>query len=434
MLATVPRSGLSPADWTQRLEAERRHLHPLRRQDLAREFEPLRQVYRQTTFCLRQCLNEPRLQQPELAPLARLGRQALELSRLLYDELCHVDLIDRPVVTAEPLRELAADWTACVERLDDQLWLVVQTHECAEALHAVCDEVTHTTGVPPLALRRLAQRLQSDHISRPSVHALLPEPGVSLSGSLAREHWNDAELYVQALQAARWIVALLQDRLTWQDRLESLTLAALLQDCGRLALKQLPQRIPTTEPEARQREARHPALGAAVLGNFVGLPADVPLLVGQHHERLDGSGFPRRLNGGQLGPEARLLTVVVRFVELLSEHDPADAAEGRAHRSAVGELVRETHRGKFDPAAVQWLLAALEPLTTDETRLPLDILTRTDPPHSVPGQHTALSNTTTAQRVGTPADMPAYRIRTRGGRRKVLIPYSPIESERNDLR
>jgi HD-GYP domain-containing protein (c-di-GMP phosphodiesterase class II) len=50
-------------------------------------------------------------------------------------------------------------------------------------------------------------------------------------------------------------------------------------------------------------------------------------MVLQHHERLDGSGYPRGLSGAQPLPEARILAVA-DLVEAMSSHRPWRAAPG----------------------------------------------------------------------------------------------------------
>ncbi len=47
----------------------------------------------------------------------------------------------------------------------------------------------------------------------------------------------------------------------------------------------------------------------------------------QHHERLDGTGYPGGLTGAQILPEARVLAVA-DVVEAMSSHRPYRAALG----------------------------------------------------------------------------------------------------------
>jgi putative two-component system response regulator len=70
--------------------------------------------------------------------------------------------------------------------------------------------------------------------------------------------------------------------------------------------------------------------------------------VNQHHERLDGSGYPRALSGEDILPEARILAVA-DVVEAMSSHRPYRAALGM--EAALAE-VREYAGVKYDADVV----------------------------------------------------------------------------------
>ena len=57
------------------------------------------------------------------------------------------------------------------------------------------------------------------------------------------------------------------------------------------------------------------------------LPAPVPEVVLQHHERLDGSGYPQGLQGDDILPEAQIIAVA-DVVEAMSSHRPYRPALG----------------------------------------------------------------------------------------------------------
>jgi len=68
----------------------------------------------------------------------------------------------------------------------------------------------------------------------------------------------------------------------------------------------------------------------------------------QHHERLDGSGYPNKLVGEQIILESRILAVA-DVVEAMTSHRPYRPALGI--EAALSEI--ESGRGlKFDPAVV----------------------------------------------------------------------------------
>ncbi|MGA6925961.1 MAG: HD domain-containing phosphohydrolase, partial [Desulfosarcina sp.] len=70
----------------------------------------------------------------------------------------------------------------------------------------------------------------------------------------------------------------------------------------------------------------HPQVGFEILEN---IPAPWPLaeIVYQHHERMDGSGYPRALLGDQILREATILTVA-DVVEASSSYRPYRPARG----------------------------------------------------------------------------------------------------------
>jgi len=121
------------------------------------------------------------------------------------------------------------------------------------------------------------------------------------------------------------------------DRLEGLFLGALVHDVGKLAIPvdilARPGRL-TAEEFALVKT--HVAAGAEVLSD-VDFPWPIVEMVRQHHERLDGSGYPAGLIGDEIGLEARIIAVADVF-ESMSTHRPYRAALGSS--VALAELTR----------------------------------------------------------------------------------------------
>jgi len=78
------------------------------------------------------------------------------------------------------------------------------------------------------------------------------------------------------------------------------------------------------------------------------LPDPAAEVVWQHHERLDGSGYPRKLSGGSILREARILAVA-DVVEAMSSYRPYRAARGI---EAALEEVTAGSGTRFDPDVV----------------------------------------------------------------------------------
>jgi HD-GYP domain-containing protein (c-di-GMP phosphodiesterase class II) len=64
---------------------------------------------------------------------------------------------------------------------------------------------------------------------------------------------------------------------------------------------------------------RHPGDGRRLLEELGGFPEAVRGLVSDHHERLDGSGYPRGLDASQMSIETRILAVVDVYDALVSD-------------------------------------------------------------------------------------------------------------------
>lgn len=134
-----------------------------------------------------------------------------------------------------------------------------------------------------------------------------------------------------------------------QETVDSVGLAASIHDIGKLII---PSEIIAKPGPLSPNELRliklHPEAGYDILKN-ISFPWPVADIVLQHHERLDGSGYPRGLSGNQILLEARILSVA-DVVEAISSHRPYRPALGL--EEAFTEL--ETKKGIwYDPEIVE---------------------------------------------------------------------------------
>jgi len=132
-------------------------------------------------------------------------------------------------------------------------------------------------------------------------------------------------------------------------------LAALLHDIGKLQIPAetlaKPTRLSPVELELIKTHAR---AGFEILQ---GVDFDEPVaeIVLQHHERIDGSGYPRGLTGDQVRIEARILAVA-DSVEAMASHRPYRAALGLD--KALQSLLRDRDV-TYDAACVDACVAAI---------------------------------------------------------------------------
>ena len=99
----------------------------------------------------------------------------------------------------------------------------------------------------------------------------------------------------------------------------------------------------------------HAAASAALIAG-IEFGGPVAAIVNQHHERLDGSGYPQGLSGENILPEARILAVA-DVVEAMFSHRPYRAALGM--EAALAE-VREHAGVKYDADVVAACVRLIE--------------------------------------------------------------------------
>lgn len=133
--------------------------------------------------------------------------------------------------------------------------------------------------------------------------------------------------------------------------------AARLHDVGEIVLD-WQSLAESRELALAERRAlrRHPTIGQRLLPT-VGLDPDICRIVGTHHERLDGSGYPDRLVGRDVPLGARILAVAEIYEALI---------HARPHRAAIDpdealqHLRREAIAGRLDRRVVDILAEPAE--------------------------------------------------------------------------
>jgi len=122
------------------------------------------------------------------------------------------------------------------------------------------------------------------------------------------------------------------------DRIEGIHAAGILHDIGKLTI---PAEILTKPAKLSELEYSlvkvHPQTGYDILKG-IEFPWPLPEMVLQHHERLDGSGYPHGLSGEDIMLEARILAVA-DVVEAMSSFRPYRAALG------MDEALAEIRKG-----------------------------------------------------------------------------------------
>lgn len=175
---------------------------------------------------------------------------------------------------------------------------------------------------------------------------------------------NDAAVFIAGLTAARVLTWTLHDQPGVSERLSHIVLAALLEDVGRL--------MATSAVSAGRRflakrtawlNRHHPSIGAAILGTIRGAPVGLGLMVSQHHERLDGGGYPRGLMPRDLHPDSAVLAAASRFAGICVEVDAQSQIANATGNVAIGaarKLLAEAEWGMWSVDFARRLSQRLE--------------------------------------------------------------------------
>ncbi|HEY9066129.1 MAG TPA: HD domain-containing phosphohydrolase [Burkholderiaceae bacterium] len=266
-------------------------------------------------------------------PEARVREFAASAAAPLLDLLPGQTLAPTIAVDAEAVarsehRRLLAEQRAALALCERQF---------AEAAHE-CKQITEMVVLKPQQARANAE---------------------ALAGALAAKMLAADELCIRLLSDAAGdkasahalnvaIVSMLMARSFGLSDAEMMDLGvgAILHDIGKL---EVPDRLRHREDHFTPAEQRayeeHVAHGVAT-ARRMGLSAGATLVIAQHHEQADGSGFPLRLNSDRMTAAARIVSIVNRYDNLCNPNLSAKALT--PHESL--SLLFAQGKTKFDTA------------------------------------------------------------------------------------
>ncbi|MFY7864320.1 HD-GYP domain-containing protein [Roseateles sp.] len=129
-----------------------------------------------------------------------------------------------------------------------------------------------------------------------------------------------------------------------RDEMLDLGVGALLHDVGKLeVLARLRNRDDSFTAAEQQAYQQHVAKGVAI-AQGMGLSPGPLLIIAQHHENADGSGFPQRINMDKMSAGARIVALVNRFDGLCN---PLLASKAMTPHEALS-LMFAQGRNRFD--------------------------------------------------------------------------------------
>jgi HD-GYP domain-containing protein (c-di-GMP phosphodiesterase class II) len=199
----------------------------------------------------------------------------------------------------------------------------------------------------------IAQNPRLDNVSR-AVTTLVMNNPKSFSHLFAASH-HDFYTATHMVNVGTWMVPLAYELgYTDPEELNRICQAGLMHDMGKIYIPEEILNKPgklTDEEWAQIRS--HPERGAEYLSKFEGLDPMIARVALEHHERMDGTGYPKRITGEQMDPVSKICAVVDSFDAMTAFRPFKDKTLSVPQTIAI--LQKETP-SKYDPAVMEaWL-------------------------------------------------------------------------------
>ena len=175
-------------------------------------------------------------------------------------------------------------------------------------------------------------------------------------GALLRLKESGDYRFEHGVSMAAWAAILGKQIGLHRDELETLAVGCAMCDVG---MTQLPAEMlgqANQLSEGQQRIIRaHPTMGAELVGTSKNINFEVLGIIENHHERMDGSGYPRGLQGAAIPLLARIAGLVDAYDAMIT---PRPWAPARTSHEAAQELMDAKGR-KFQDALVEQFIQAI---------------------------------------------------------------------------
>lgn len=176
--------------------------------------------------------------------------------------------------------------------------------------------------------------------------SMLVDADVSIQ--LMADKVSGEDVHFHALNVALLSMMLAKELKASASQIHMVGMAGLFHDIGEL---EIPDRVLRAHDARTRAETAlfqmHGEYGVQI-GKKLGLNAEVLQVIAQHHEKVDGSGYPLGLRAAQMSLMSRIVSVVNAYDELCN---PPDAGKALTPHEALS-LMFSQQRQQFDPLAL----------------------------------------------------------------------------------
>lgn len=213
------------------------------------------------------------------------------------------DIVERNVATEDisPPEKLVS--------FDEEIETAELAHTNASAL--IKDFMSHVKQGGPVDI------IVAKHAVYDCISSILRSPDAMLL--LVRLKSKDYTLWQHSMNVAVLAISLGRYLNLHDDELLLLGLSGMFHDIGKLGISNKTLAAASSKKELQDILDSHTVLGRDILLKCMGQLAEVAAQVAYcHHEHLDGSGFPRHLQGAQIPPYARMISIINVYDDITS--------------------------------------------------------------------------------------------------------------------
>lgn len=221
----------------------------------------------------------------------------------------------------------------------------IAIRQLSEGVEEIFEQVRNGSAVDVVRVKRSVE---------PMIDSISRNPDACIW--LARLKQQEQYIFQHAVAASVWAVALGRQLGLPRSDLRSLAIGGILFDVGKLRIdpELLHTDRPLSPPElAEVRE--HVRYGVEMIGETGLMNTDVRDMVAHHHERHNGSGYPRGLSGDAIPVFARIAAIVDCYDAITSHRSYA----GATSPSAAIKMLHEAKDTDFQAELVEDFIQAV---------------------------------------------------------------------------
>jgi PAS domain S-box-containing protein/putative nucleotidyltransferase with HDIG domain len=196
-------------------------------------------------------------------------------------------------------------------------------------------------GMPAFVVitRNIAARKQEEEKFQQTINNLRKAVDTTVQVLVSAMESREPYMTSHQSRAANLACAIATEMGMDQEKIEGIRMAGVIHDIGKLTVPVEVLAKPTKLSELGFSLVKeHARSGYEMLKN-IGSPWPLAQIVHQHHERMNGSGYPRKLKGDEILMEARILAVA-DVVEAMASHRPYRSA------SSINVALEEIEKNK----------------------------------------------------------------------------------------